>query len=101
MEQRMKRDWIDLATLVILTLTLCFVVIYTVITGYMASIANSTANRQLRAYVSVVSGSMMVVQLKDGGLGITVHVELKNSGQTPGYKFLTWMKPPLILDSEA
>jgi len=53
--------------------------------------------RALRAYVSVVSGGIQVVNLTQGGQGIAIHVELKNSGQTPGYDFTAWMKQPRIL----
>jgi len=60
-----------------------------------------TAERQLRAYVSVVSGSMQLVSLVEGGFGVKVHIELKNSGQTPGYNFSTWIRKPEILSPDA
>lgn len=63
-------------------------------------LADKTAERQLRAYIAVVSGGMQVVTLTQGGLGIGIHIELKNSGQTPGYDFTTWIKKPEILDKD-
>lgn len=61
------------------------------------------SERELRAYVSVVSGSIQVVNINNAppGPGFRVTIELKNSGQTPGYDFTTWIKPPEILDKDA
>lgn len=65
------------------------------------NLSEITAERQLRAYVSVISGSIQLVNLIEGGLGVKVHIELKNSGQTPGYDFSTWIKKPEILLPDA
>jgi hypothetical protein len=60
--------------------------------------AEGTAQRQLRAYVSLESGSVQHTSI-DGQLGFIVSVALKNYGVTPGYHFRTWMSPPAILDA--
>jgi hypothetical protein len=49
-----------------------------------------TAERQLRAYVSIVGGHIKVIQMDSGHLYIRGNLELKNSGQTPAYKFAPW-----------
>lgn len=64
-------------------------------------LSDKTAEKQLRAYVSIISGAMTLVNLTEGGLGISIHVVLRNSGQTPGYKFTTWIKEPKILEPTA
>jgi hypothetical protein len=64
-------------------------------------LSDITAERQLRAYVTVIAGGMTLINLIEGGIGVRVHVSLKNSGQTPGYKFTTWIKPPQVLDDNA
>lgn len=97
----MKRDWIDIATLTVLTLTLTFVVIYTIITGYMASISKDTARRQLRAYVHVLAGQIRLVNINQEGMGLDIGIELRNSGQTPAYDFSTWIEQPVVQVSDA
>lgn len=63
--------------------------------------AESTAERQLRAYVTVVGGGISTVHLREGGIGLQVTVELRNASQTPAYRFSTWIKPPEILPNDA
>jgi hypothetical protein len=63
--------------------------------------AEDTAERQLRAYITVHLADITVVNLIEGGLGFNVHVDLKNSGQTPAYQFSTWIRPPEILPLDA
>jgi len=58
-----------------------------------------TAQTQLRAYISLESGSIQHANI-DGQLGFIVSVVLRNYGVTPGYHFRTWMSPPAILDAE-
>jgi hypothetical protein len=58
------------------------------------------AERQLRAYVTIVGGGMTLVNLVEGGMGLLINLELKNSGQTPGYNFTTWIKEPKLLDKD-
>lgn len=47
-----------------------------------------TAERQLRAYVCLHSGSITW----DGLYSVVGHATFKNSGQTPGFGFSTWSK---------
>jgi hypothetical protein len=63
--------------------------------------ADANAEKQLRAYVVLVSGYVQIRNLTKGGQGVEVIVELKNTGQTPAYDFTTWIKPPQILDPSA
>lgn len=58
--------------------------------------ADQNAERQLRAYVSLVGGGMVHATV-DNQPGYLVQVELKNGGTTPGYEFTTWIMPPRIL----
>jgi hypothetical protein len=60
-------------------------------------LAETTAKRQLRAYVAVESADARFVNLIEGGQGIVVHIVIRNSGQTPGYGLTTWIQPPKIL----
>lgn len=64
-------------------------------------LSDRTAQLQLRAYVTLVAGKIQVVNVTQGGRAIQITIELKNSGQTPGYQFTTWIKPPQILDKDA
>jgi hypothetical protein len=55
-------------------------------------VMQDTAQRQLRAYVSV-SGVTKVEDLGEWqGAGFAVRVEVKNDGQTPAYDLLHWAK---------
>lgn len=63
--------------------------------------ARISSERQLRAYVVIASGGITLVNLREGGLGIQIHIILKNSGKTPGYRFSTWYQRPEILDPDA
>lgn len=47
------------------------------------------ADRQLRAYLSVISGGVKAKN-KDGNVFLVVKFEIKNAGQTPAYKVSTW-----------
>lgn len=60
-----------------------------------------TATRQLRAYLGVFGGEMKIVNLIEGGLGLVVHVEFRNFGQTPAYDLTTWSAPPVVDASNA
>jgi hypothetical protein len=60
-----------------------------------------TSERQLRAYVTLVGGQMRIVNLNTGSLGVSIDIELRNSGQTPAYNFTTWVRPPQVLDKDA
>ena len=53
-----------------------------------------TARRQLRAYVALFGGEIAIV--REGGSGLKIHVELRNSGQTPAYDFTTWIARPVV-----
>jgi hypothetical protein len=59
--------------------------------------ADQTAQRQLRAYVSLVGGGIAHANV-DNQQGYLVQIELKNSGITPGYDFTTWIVPPEVRD---
>lgn len=50
-------------------------------------LADGTAKRQLRAYVFIKGGGIL---LKNNGKSVQAYVELENFGQTPGYDFQTW-----------
>jgi hypothetical protein len=54
--------------------------------------ADKNAEKQLRAYVAIWGGAIEPQRFADDGvLALAVRVELKNSGQTPGYGFRTWL----------
>jgi hypothetical protein len=55
------------------------------------------SERQLRAYIAIHLGEITHAVV-DGGPGYRVHIELKNSGQTPAYDFTTWIKAPMIAE---
>jgi hypothetical protein len=75
-------------TLVALTVILAFSTIFLwVATRDLVSGAEETARKQLRAYISVVSGD---IQLANGGNAIRAQVGIKNSGQTPAYETFAW-----------
>ena len=63
--------------------------------------SSDTSERQLRAYVTLAGGQMRIVNLTGGGLGVSIDIELKNSGQTPAYGFTTWVRPPEVHDKDA
>lgn len=69
--------------LVIVTLLLAFFGFWQVI------VSRDTARRQLRAYVTILGGAVRLATV-DGRPGFWFNVELKNSGLTPGYQFVTW-----------
>jgi hypothetical protein len=58
--------------------------------------ADQNAERQLRAYVSLVGGAMVHATV-DNLPGYLVQIELKNGGTTPGYEFTTWIMGPQVL----
>jgi flagellar basal body-associated protein FliL len=63
------------------------------------------SERQLRAYITILHGSIVYGQTAapDGTVtpGVTITVELKNSGQTPAYRLVTWLAEPKILEKNA
>lgn len=63
-------------------------------------LSDRTAERQLRAYVAIQNGGVLLATV-DNAPGFQIKVEIKNSGITPGYRFTTWMKEPKILDIDA
>jgi hypothetical protein len=52
------------------------------------------SERELRAYVAIAGGNIRVANITQGGQGFQIVIELKNSGQTPGYDFTTWICRP-------
>jgi hypothetical protein len=60
-----------------------------------------SSQRELRAYVGIVGGQMTYINTFDGQKGLLINIVLKNFGQTPAYRLSTWIKQPLILDSDA
>jgi len=58
-------------------------------TRRQADIAEDTANRQLRAYLTIVGG---YVEIMTNNNDIFAHINFRNSGQTPAYKFSVWYK---------
>jgi hypothetical protein len=81
--QNKKHDAFEQATLATAIVGVVILVVYTAITGYQAYIAKDTAERQLRAYVSVI-----VEKHPDfNGQGpIEAVLLFKNTGQTPAFK---------------
>ena len=59
-------------------------------------LAEDTAERQLRAYVFVDGGSLILMTTDQGRMFIQGRVVLKNFGQTPGYKFATWTRMDVL-----
>jgi hypothetical protein len=51
--------------------------------------AEETAERQLRAYISVTAGH---VRLINNTTAVEMWVQFKNAGQTPAYKFGNWLR---------
>lgn len=74
-----KRDWFDIASLIVVSATLFFVALYTVLTGYLAWIARDTARRQLRAYVVVGQDGNFNIEPQR----LTSAFPIRNVGQTP------------------
>lgn len=72
-----------------------FTIVLALATRELVEDAAQNAEKQLRAYVAIQGGSVVQANV-DGGPGYRVLVEFKNSGQTPGYKFTTWMRPAEI-----
>ena len=54
------------------------------------ALSEQTAERQLRAYVSIVSAHVKVVAADNNRFSIKGNLQFKNSGQTPAYKFAPW-----------
>jgi hypothetical protein len=52
-------------------------------------VAKNTARQQLRAYPVVSGGHIKTVNLREGGIGIEVHILMRNTGATPAYSFQT------------
>jgi hypothetical protein len=50
--------------------------------------SEQTAQKQLRAYISMVGGS---ITLQNNAMFIRIYIQVKNSGQTPAYKVSTWV----------
>jgi len=73
----------------------------TVALAYIAYNQYRTSQAQTRAYVGIDGGYMRYVDLVEGGRGFTIHIEIRNYGQTPGYQLTTWSKPPAILPSDS
>ena len=63
----------------------------------LGSKADDASIKQARAYVGIVKAGALIVRLKEGGLGLLVNIELKNSGTTPAYQLTTWIKKPVVL----
>jgi len=51
--------------------------------------------------LGIVGGSIIYKSLIEGGECLHVHIDLKNFGNTPGYKMTTWIKQPKILGNDA
>jgi len=54
------------------------------------ALATDTAKHQLRAYVAIWGGSIEPRENAEPP-HVAIHVELQNSGQTPGYTFRSWL----------
>ena len=69
--------------------------------GFIAYNQYTTSRAVARAYVGMDSAYVRYTNLIEGGRGFTVHVKLKNFGQTPAYHLTSWLKPPVIRPSDA
>ena len=85
--------WIAIATLLMFLATVALT--------YIAYNQYTTSQAQTRAYVGIEGGYMRYVDLLEGGQGFTIHIEIRNYGQTPGYHLTSWVKPPAILPSDS
>jgi hypothetical protein len=54
--------------------------------------ADKNAEKQLRAYVGIWGGSVQWTTFPNGDSGFYINVDLRNSGQTPAYDFITWIR---------
>jgi hypothetical protein len=81
--QQPKHDAFEKTTLATAIVGIIILCIYTGLTGYQAYIAKDTAERQLRAYISVIVEKHP--DLNAAGPPETVLL-FKNVGQTPAYK---------------
>jgi hypothetical protein len=98
---RFSEKWHDAITALSTTLIAAFTALLFVATWLLWFGGERHSEKQLRAYVTLLSGGIQVVNITHGGQGFRINIELKNSGQTPGYDFTTWIKPPVILDKDA
>lgn len=56
-------------------------------------IMKDTARRQMRAYLGICAGDIVLGQDQDtDGQAMRANVEIKNSGLTPAYKFRSWIE---------
>ncbi|MBV9567032.1 MAG: hypothetical protein JO172_02740 [Hyphomicrobiales bacterium] len=85
-------------TTLVAGLTVAILIFQSGVFGYQAiqlkktvATMSDTAERQLRAYIGVLSG---VIQpgIVDGIPGLLTRVEVKNFGQTPAYDFRSWIR---------
>jgi hypothetical protein len=60
----------------------------------LVQVTKDTAMRQLRAYVAITNGNGRPRNIGEQ-LVVDATVVLKNSGQTPGYQFTTWIESDL------
>jgi hypothetical protein len=81
--QKKKHDAFEQATLATAIVGVIILCIYTGLTGYQAYLAKDTAERQLRAYVSVVVEKQPDLN-KPGPTDVVLL--FKNTGQTPAFK---------------
>jgi hypothetical protein len=59
-------------------------------------LSRQTSERQLRAYVLIDGGSIVLVHTEAGRKFLKVDVLAKNYGQTPAYNFRTWHRVDII-----
>jgi hypothetical protein len=80
---------------------LIFVTVWLVlVTKALVDGSKNTAERQLRAYVSVMGGHVKVVAGSSDKLYLRGNLEFKNAGQTPAYDFSSWTITELVDDPE-
>jgi hypothetical protein len=102
-------SWIATHDKEIVALGTIFIALFTIVlaiataflyfaTKHLVEGADKNAAKQLRAYVLIASGEVI---LDNPGGRISASILLKNFGQTPGYQFKTWTSIRIRPTSEA
>lgn len=80
----------------IVAISTAFIAAFTLLlvgaTALLWSSGERHAERQLRAYVSIFGGSITLTHFNDMGQAFYIDLKLRNSGQTPGYNYATWIE---------
>ncbi len=99
-QQRMTDSFLGLSSSGWTAICTFLMFLATLALAYIAYNQFSTSRAQTRAYVGIDSGMIRYVNLIEGGRGLLIHIEIRNFGQTPGYKLTSWLAPPQILPAD-